>query len=113
MPLQLARNCVLVKASGDQVHLQLDPEYESLAAPRWKERLRQKMSEYAQGEVQLTVELPRELSVSTPAQAEKQAESDRLQNARAAIEEDPVVQEIVEKFGGTVSTGSIKPVDEG
>ncbi len=112
MPLQLARNCVLVQADKDQVHLQLDPDYESLAAPRWKERLREKMSDYAQGEVQLKVEVPKALSVGTPAMVEKQAESDRLQSARTAIEEDPIVKEICEKFGGTVSTGSIKPVDD-
>jgi DNA polymerase-3 subunit gamma/tau len=112
MPLQLARNCVLAEASADKVVLQLDPEYESLAAPRWKERLREKMSDLAEGEVQLTVEVPKALSGGTPAMVEKQAESDRLQSARTAIEEDPIVQEICEKFGGTVSTGSIKPVDD-
>ena len=112
MPLQLARNCVLAEASADKVVLQLDSEYESLAAPRWKERLREKMSDLAEGEVQLTVEVPKALSGGTPAMVEKQAESDRLQSARTAIEEDPIVQEICEKFGGTVSTGSIKPVDD-
>jgi DNA polymerase-3 subunit gamma/tau len=112
MPLQLARNCVLAEVSADKVVLQLDPEYESLAAPRWKERLREKMSDLAEGEVQLTVEVPKALSGGTPAMVEKQAESDRLQSARTAIEEDPIVQEICEKFGGTVSTGSIKPVDD-
>lgn len=112
MPLQLARNCVLSEASADKVVLQLDPEYESLAAPRWKERLREKMSDLVQGEVQLTVEVPKALGGGTPAMVEKQAESDRLQSARTAIEEDPIVKEICEKFGGTVSTGSIKPVED-
>ncbi len=112
MPLQLARNCILSEASADKVVLQLDPEYESLAAPRWKERLREKMSDLVQGEVQLTVEVPKALGGGTPAMVEKQAESDRLQSARTAIEEDPIVKEICEKFGGTVSTGSIKPVED-
>ncbi|OED42208.1 DNA polymerase III, subunit gamma and tau [Chromatiales bacterium (ex Bugula neritina AB1)] len=112
MPLQLARNCVLVSASGDQVLLRLDPEYETLAAPRWKERLREKLSVYAAGEVQLKVEVPKELTVATPALAAKQAEQARLQSAHAAITEDPVVKEICDKFGGTVNTGSIKPIDD-
>ena len=111
MPLQLARNCVLASANGDQVHLLLDPEYDTLSAPRWKERLREKMSIYAKGDIQLKVEVPRELSTATPAVVEKQAETDKLQGARDAIAGDPVVQEICEKFDGTVSTGSIKPVD--
>ena len=111
MPLQLARNCVLASAKGDQVHLLLDPEYDTLGAPRWKERLREKMSVYAKGEIQLKVEVPKELSSGTPAVVEKQAETDKLQSARDAIAGDPVVQEICEKFDGTVSTGSIKPVE--
>ena len=111
MPLQLARNCVMASAKGDQVHLLLDPEYDTLGAPRWKERLREKMSVYAKGEIQLKVEVPKELTANTPAVVEKQAETDKLQGARDAIAGDPVVQEICEKFDGTVSTGSIKPVD--
>ena len=110
MPLQLARNCVLVSASGDTVHLQLDPEYATLTAPRWKERLREKMSVYANGEVQLKVEVPKALEGNTPALAAKLAEQAKLEQARSAIEEDPVVQEICKQFDGTVSTGSIKPI---
>ena len=110
MPLQLARNCVLVSASGDNVHLQLDPEYATLTAPRWKERLREKMSVYANGEVQLKVEVPKALEGNTPALAAKLAEQAKLEQARSAIEEDPVVQEICKQFDGTVSTGSIKPI---
>ena len=110
MPLQLARNCMLVSASDDVVHLQLDPEYATLAAPRWKERLREKMSVYANGEVQLKVEVPRALEGSTPALAAKLAEEAKLAQARSAIADDPVVQEICKQFDGTVSTGSIKPI---
>ena len=110
MPLQLARNCMLVSASDDAVHLQLDPEYATLAAPRWKERLREKMSVYANGEVQLKVEVPRALEGSTPALAAKLAEEAKLAQARSAIADDPVVQEICKQFDGTVSTGSIKPI---
>ncbi len=110
MPLQLARNCVLASATGNTVHLLLDPEYSTLTAPRWKERLREKMSVYANGEVQLKVEVPKTLEGSTPALAAKQAEQARLEHARTAIEDDPVVQEICKQFDGTVSTGSIKPI---
>ena len=110
LPLQLARNCALVSATGDTVQLQLDPEYSTLGGPRSRERLRQKMSVYADGEVQLKVEVPKTLSGSTPAIVAKAADKARLDEARSAIEDDPVVQEICKQFDGTVSTGSIKPV---
>jgi len=113
MPLQLARNCVLHAAAKDEVHLHLDPEYETLAAPRWKERLREKMSVLAKGEVQLKVSIAPETPEGTPAQLEKQAEQNKLEEARNSIADDPVVAEIVAKFGAEVSTGSIKPLDDG
>ncbi len=113
MPLQLARNCILHAAAKDEVHLHLDPEYETLAAPRWKERLREKMSVLLEGELQLKVSIASETPDGTPAQIEKQAEENKLEEARNAIADDPVVAEIVAKFGAEVSAGSIKPLDDG
>jgi len=112
MPLQLGRNCILHSAAKDQVHLHLDPEYETLGSPRSKERLREKMSLYAGGEVQLKVTIPADRPEGTPAMLEKQAEQDKLNEARSSIADDPVVAEIVAKFDAEVSTGSIRPVDD-
>lgn len=111
-PLQLARNCILHSASKDEVHLMLDPEYETLAAPRWKERLRQKMSVLAEGELKLKVSIPAEKLEGTPAMLEKKKEDDKLEEARSSIAEDPVVAQIVAKFGAEVSTVSVKPSGE-
>ncbi len=110
MPLQLARNCVLRSTSKDEVHLELDPEYESLAAPRWKKRLGEKMSVYAKGAVNLKVTIAAETPPNTPALLEKKAEQEKLEDARNSIAEDPLVAEMVAKFGAEVNTGSIKPV---
>ena len=110
MPLQLARNCVLHSASKDEVHLHLDPEYETLAAPRWKERLCEKISVYAQGKIKLKVTIASATPDNTPAGVAKKAEQDKLQAARDSIEQDPVVADIVATFDAKVSTGSIKPV---
>ena len=112
MPLQLGRNCILHSVAKDQVHLHLDPEYESLSSPRSKERLREKMSLYAQGEVQLKVSIPEVRPQDTPAMLDKQAEQEKLDEARSAIADDPLVAEIVAKFDAQVSTGSIRPVDD-
>jgi len=113
MPLQLARNCILESASKDKVHLLLDPEYETLAAPRWKQRLGEKMSVYAKGAVVLKVSIAPETPDNTPAVIEKRAENDKLEAARTSIAEDPLVAEMVAKFDAEVSTGSIKPVNSG
>ena len=110
MPLQLARNCILHSASKDELHLHLDPEYETLAAPRWKERLCEKISVYAQGRVKLKVTIASATPDNTPAGVAKKAEQDRLEAARDSIAQDPVVADIVATFDAKVSTGSIKPV---
>ncbi len=112
MPLQLGRNCIIHSVSKDEVHLHLDPEYETLGSPRSRERLREKMSLYAQGEVQLKVTIPEKTPQGTPAMLDKQAEEDKLNEARNSIADDPVVAEIVAKFDAEVSTGSIRPVDD-
>ncbi len=112
MPLQLGRNCILHSAKNDQLHLHLDPEYDSLGSPRSKARLQEKLSLYAQGEVQLKVSIPADRPQGTPAMLEKLAEQEKLNEARSAIEEDPVVAEIVAKFDAEVSTGSIRPLDD-
>ncbi len=112
MPLQLGRNCIIHSVSKDEVHLHLDPEYETLGSPRSRERLREKMSLYAQGEVQLKVTIPEKSPQGTPAMLDKQAEEDKLNEARNSIADDPVVAEIVAKFDAEVSTGSIRPVDD-
>ena len=110
MPLQLARNCILHSASKDEVHLHLDPEYETLAAPRWKERLCEKISVYVQGRIKLKVTIASATPDNTPAGVAKKAEQDRLEAARDSIAQDPVVADIVATFDAKVSTGSIKPV---
>ena len=102
---------MLHTAAKDEVHVHLDPEYETLAAPRWKERLREKMSVLAEGEVRLKVSIAPETPDGTPAQLEKRAEQNKLQEARNSIADDPLVAEIVDRFGAEVSTGSIKPLD--
>ena len=43
---------------------------------------------------------------------DKQAEQEKLDEARSAIADDPLVAEIVAKFDAQVSTGSIRPVDD-
>jgi len=96
---------------GNKVHLHLDPSYDELSTPRRKESLRKKMSAFAGGEIDLKVSIPSEVLTHTPASADRQAESDKLEAARASIADDPIVQDIVEKFGAEVSTGSIKPLD--
>jgi len=111
LPRQLALNCVLHSAKGNQVHLHLDPKYDELSTPPRRERLREKMSTYAGGEIDLKVSIPSELSSQTPAQKKTQADEDKLEAARASIADDPLVADIVEKFGAEVNTGSIRPLD--
>jgi DNA polymerase-3 subunit gamma/tau len=112
MPKQLARNCVLGSAKGDELVLLVDPEYANLArSQRSFQRLQEKIGVYAGGAVKLSIEVPDTWNGQSPAALEVQAQQAQLEQARASIASDPIVKEICDTFDATVSEGSIVPKD--
>ena len=112
MPKQLARNCVLGSAKGNELLLLVDPEYENLAkSQRNFQRLEEKIGVYAEGAVKLSIEVPETWNGQSPAALEVQAQQAQLEQARASIASDPIVKEICDTFDATVSEGSIVPKD--
>ena len=57
-----------------------------------------------------TLEISRGGEGDTPARREEQARDERLEKARAALENDPNVQSLRERFGAVLQPDSIKPV---
>ncbi len=112
MPKQLARNCMLGSAKGDELVLLVDPEYANLArSQRSFQRLQEKIGVYAGGAVKLSIEVPDQWEGQSPAALEVQAQQAQLEQARASIASDPIVKEICDTFDATVSEGSIVPKD--
>ena len=110
---QLAVNCAFLGRQGNKVRLSLDPEGAHYRTPMMEEKLKQALSTYY-GEamvIEFTDGGAGAQAMSTPARQIKAAADDRLQNARASIDNDPNIRAMKEIFGATVTPESIRPID--
>lgn len=110
---QLAANCAFLGRQGNKVRLSLAPEGAHYRTAMMEDKLKQALSNYYGEPVLLEfveggggVE-----ALTTPARQSKAAADDRLQGARAAIENDPNIRAMKEIFGATVTPESIRPTD--
>jgi DNA polymerase-3 subunit gamma/tau len=105
---QLAGNCQLVAREGDHFRFLLDERAASLHTRQLEDRFVQALRRLV-GEA-ATLEISQGGEGDTPARREEQARDERLEKARAALENDPNVQSLRERFGAVLQPDSIKPV---
>ncbi len=105
---QLAGNCQLVERSGNHFRFLLDERAGSLHTRQLEDRFAQALRQLV-GDA-ATLEIERGGAGDTPARREEQARDERLESARAALERDPNVQTLRERFGAVLQPESIKPV---
>ncbi len=108
LPRQLAGNCQLIARTGDHFRFVLDERAGSLHTRQLEDRFAQALRQLV-GEA-ATLEIERGGAGDTPARREEQARDERLESARAALERDPNVQTLRERFGAVLQPESIKPV---
>jgi DNA polymerase-3 subunit gamma/tau len=109
---QLAAHCAFLGRQGNVVKLALDPEGEHYRTTMMEDKLTQALTAfYGQPtRVEFSVSAGG-AAMNTPARQLKAAADDRLQNARASIENDPNVRAMRDIFGATVTPESIRPTD--
>ena len=105
---QLAAHCVLTRKEGKKVHLALDAEGETFRRPALEERLAQALSNYFGEPIDLVITAAKDVA-NTPARLQKAAADDRMQAARASVENDPNIRAMRDIFGATVQPDSIRP----
>jgi DNA polymerase-3 subunit gamma/tau len=105
---QLAGNCQLVGRSGDHFRFLLDERAGSLHTRQLEERFLQSLRQLVGDSATLDIE--RGGADDTPVRRDEQARDERLEAARAALERDPNVQSLRERFGAVLQPDSIKPV---
>ncbi|HEX7116191.1 MAG TPA: DNA polymerase III subunit gamma/tau [Steroidobacter sp.] len=110
MVKQLAAHCAFLGKEGNKVRLALDAEGEHFRTAAQEEKLTQALSAYYGEPVRLEITIC-EAVPDTPARLQKAAADDRMQSARAAIENDPNVQAMRDMFGASVQPDSIRPAD--
>jgi DNA polymerase-3 subunit gamma/tau len=105
---QLAGNCQLLERSGNHFRFLLDARAQSLHTRQQEERLVQALARLAGAPV--TIEIEQGGADDTPARREEQARDERMEQARAALESDPKVKALRDRFGAVLQPDSIKPV---
>jgi DNA polymerase-3 subunit gamma/tau len=105
---QLAGNCQLLSREGNRFRFLLDERASALHTRQLEDRFVQALRALV-GDA-ATVEIERGGADDTPARREEQARDERLEQARAALERDPAVQALRDRFGAVLQPDSIKPV---
>ncbi len=108
---QLANNCVYDYWDGVTLSLKLDQAHQHMLVGSAEQRLHAALQVYFGRELKLKIS-PEAIVAATPAKMQAQAVAGRQQAAEAAIQEDPMVLALKERFGAAVIPGSVRPVDE-
>jgi DNA polymerase-3 subunit gamma/tau len=105
---QLAGNCQLLSREGDHFRFLLDERASALHTRQLEDRFVQALRALIGAAA--TIEIERGGAGDTPARREEQARDERQEQARAALERDPAVQALRDRFGAVLQPDSIKPV---
>ncbi len=107
---ELAQNCALVEVLDDAVKLRLAPTHKHLLAmPGTQAKLQEALVKHFGGNLRLSVEVG-EPGTQTPAQRNAESKRQRHSDAVAALESDPFVQEMIERFDATLVETSVRPL---
>ena len=107
---QLALNCALLRHDGDSVELVLEPSQRALHNKKWEDALAKALSEHLGRPLRLTIQVGSG-SGETPMAAQQRRDQERQAEAQASIEGDANVQSILERFGGRIEPGSVRPLE--
>jgi DNA polymerase III subunit gamma/tau len=110
MVKELAAHTTLAGKQGNKVQLVLDADGEHFRRPQLEEKLAQALSAYFGEPVRLELSVA-DRELDTLARQQKAAADDRVQQAKAAIENDPNVRAMRDMFGATVQPDSVRPTE--
>jgi DNA polymerase III subunit gamma/tau len=108
---QLAAHCTLQSRQPGRIQLILDAEGEPFRRPILEEKLRAALSALLGEDIKLEFAAVVQAPVDTPARRHQAAAAGRQQAAVQAIQDDPIVQQMVDMFGAVVQPESIKPIE--
>lgn len=106
----IAANCTLVAADGDDWLLHLDPGQGALFNATQQRRLNEALNQHLGRTLNLRIELIQP-EQETPAQAAARKRRERQHEAVVSIEQDPLIQQMIQLFGAKVRQDTIEPVE--
>lgn len=109
--LLLASNCSLLGRDGDTVRLGLDPSAESYLTKTRQQALQKALSTYFGEALGLEI-VSGGAAGETPMQQQSRLEDEDLRAARESLEADPTVKTLMDVFGATLNSDSVRIVDK-
>jgi len=111
---QLAANCLWLGRDGDTVRFRLDRRNDALRTPQTEERLVQALGRHFGTAIRVVIERDEGAAAApaaaeTPARLEARAAAAEIAAARAALEVEPAVRALKERFGASVAPDTVKP----
>jgi len=109
MARELAQHSAFLSFSEGLITLNLPATHRQLLMPASEQRVTQALSELLGTAIRVRFDVVEQVGV-TAAVLKKEAAEERQNNAVAAIESDPLVQELIDVFDAKLIDGSIRPV---
>ncbi|MCU0976434.1 MAG: DNA polymerase III subunit gamma/tau, partial [Steroidobacteraceae bacterium] len=106
---QLAAHCSVISFENDVLRLRLDARGEVLRTRQQEQKLAQALSRAAGRDLRLDLEVAEDAG-DTPARADEREQQARVEQARQALERDPTVLALKDRFGAVIQPDSVKPV---
>jgi DNA polymerase-3 subunit gamma/tau len=104
----LAMNCSFHSASNDAMTLTISPTHSSFVNERGTTRLNDSINKLLGKTIRLSIEVSQQAAHS-PAEQQAEAKITQKNEAFAALNQDPNIQEIVKTFDVNLSPDSVKP----
>lgn len=109
MARQLAQHCELSELSEAAIRLRLSPVHKHLLGKVQQDKLQAELESHFGRPLRLSIDIAEPAS-ATPAERNRNAQSERQERAIAAIEQDPFVRDVVDLFDASIDESTIKPV---
>ncbi|MEQ8801346.1 DNA polymerase III subunit gamma/tau [Haliea sp.] len=106
----IASHCALQAQQGTDFQFVLDESNLALFNPGHADRIRLALQNYFDTPVSVSIE-PGCPQLETPAQRSARRAAERQLEAEQAIEHDPLLQQLIQRFDGELDRGSITPMD--
>jgi DNA polymerase-3 subunit gamma/tau len=106
---QLASHCSVVSFGNDVLRLKLDARGEALRTRQQEQKLAQALSRALGRDLRLDFEVAEDAG-DTPARSDARQQQARVEQAREALERDPTVRALKDRFGAVIQPDSVKPV---
>jgi DNA polymerase-3 subunit gamma/tau len=108
--LNIASNLAFVERTGKDFLFKLDQQHSSLYDQRHPELIARALGSYLDDAITVTIDIAPS-SIETPSMCRQREQAERQAKAVQALHDDPLVQALEQRFGGTLEEETVIPLD--